>query len=55
MNKKGQNIIEYILIISVIAAGIVVGVKNAKDYMKEEASVTVHADEEGYWGSWKSR
>ncbi len=47
--------IEYILIISVIAGAVVVAVGKIKDYMKERASVTIHANEEGYWGSWKKR
>ncbi len=53
MNRKGQNIIEYLLVVAVITGGVVIGVNCIKQYMRDNAKISMHSDPDGYWDSWK--
>ncbi len=55
MNKKGQNIIEYLLVIAVVTGAVVAAVNCIKDYMRNNAKVSMHSDPDGYWNSWKDK
>ena len=55
LNVKGQNIVEYLLIIAIIALGVVVGTQYIRQYVNDEASVSVHPNAEEYWDNWKKR
>ncbi len=42
LNKKGQNVIEYILIIAVLAAGIIIAGKALKTYIEANSDPAGH-------------
>ena len=55
MNKKGQNILEYLLLIAVVTGAVAVAVNGIRDYMRNNALVSMHSNPGEYWDSWKDK
>jgi uncharacterized protein (UPF0333 family) len=55
LNKKGQNIIEYLLLVAVVAGAVGIAVNCIRDYMRNNAQVSMHSNPGEYWDSWKEK
>ena len=44
---------EYLLIIAVVTAGVTVAVNGIREYMRNNAKVSMHSDPGSYWDDWK--
>ncbi len=55
MNKKGQNIIEYLVLVAVVAGAVGIAVNCIRDYMRDNAQVSMHSNPDEYWDGWKEK
>lgn len=54
-NKKGQSVIDYLLVCALIVAGVIVGVAYIRGYVSKAASVALGTSGSGTWNNWAER